>query len=149
MKYNQISIKSLILVSVQFICIYLLFHLTPVASVNIFSILLIACGSFIGVWAVYSMRKSTLRINPEVSHVANLITDGPYHYLRHPMYTSVLLVCLGLLIVNMTLVKAVIYVILICDLIVKLQYEESMLMNHFENYKLYTKKTWRIIPYLY
>ena len=149
MKSKRISIKSFILVSVQFICIYLLFHLTRAASINIFSILLIACGSFIGVWAVYSMRKSTLSIIPEVSQVAILITDGPYHYLRHPMYTSVLLLCLGLLITNMTLLKAVIYVILICDLIVKLQYEESMLMNHFENYKSYAKKTWRIIPYLY
>lgn len=149
MKSKRISIKSFILVSVQFICIYLLFHLTPVASVNIFSILLIACGSFIVVWAVYSMRKSTLSIIPEVSQVAILITDGPYHYLRHPMYTSVLLLCLGLLITNMTLLKAVIYVILICDLIVKLQYEESMLMSRFESYKSYAKKTWRIIPYLY
>lgn len=95
------------------------------------------------------MRKSVIKILPDVDKQAKLVDDGPYFWVRHPMYLGILLAGIGLLITNINIIRISIYILLLIDLILKLNYEESMLLKHFKNYSLYKKKTFRLIPYIF
>ena len=86
---------------------------------------------------------------PEPSANATLITNGPYKFIRHPMYTAVLLFCVGLLICNFSLLRTVLVTALIIVLIIKLTLEEKLLLQKFEAYQDYHKQTYRLIPLVF
>lgn len=80
-----------------------------------------------------------------------LITDGPYKLLRHPMYTAMLLwVSANFLISSNWMVGAVQILSVIILLVVRLPEEERMMEEAFpRQYKLYKLKTYRLVPYIY
>jgi protein-S-isoprenylcysteine O-methyltransferase Ste14 len=49
-----------------------------------------AVGAFVGVWAVSSNRPGNFNIRPVPRAGARLIEEGPYRWIRHPMYTAVM-----------------------------------------------------------
>lgn len=52
-------------------------------------------GGVVGLWALQVMGLRQVKVFPEVPGQGKLIVLGPYRWIRHPMYTSVLLVTLG------------------------------------------------------
>lgn len=99
-------------------------------------------------WAVWAMRRGRLRILPEPHPQTVLITDGPYRYLRHPMYTSVLLGAGALISTHNSLDMLVAWLMLLVVLWVKLGYEERLLDKRFPGYRIYRKSSWRLIPFI-
>lgn len=70
---------------------------------------LIAAAGMLGGWAAWTFRRHGTPIHP-FEPVRCLVTDGPYRYSRNPMYLSLLIMLLGLLLVlgSITPVVAVI-----------------------------------------
>jgi protein-S-isoprenylcysteine O-methyltransferase Ste14 len=64
------------------------------------------------------------------------------------MYTSVLLLCLALMLSNVHYISQTVMLILFVDLILKSRFEEKLLIERFENYPAYQQKTGRFIPFL-
>ena len=80
-----------------------------------------------------------------------LITDGPYRYLRHPMYTSgvLYLVGCGLFSNNwwMLLLPPSTFLLLV---VCRLTDEEEMLSIHFaEAWEAYKSKTYAFLPFIW
>jgi protein-S-isoprenylcysteine O-methyltransferase Ste14 len=100
-------------------------------------------------WGVASMRRSRLRVTPIPAKDASLVTSGPYRFIRHPMYTSVLLGTLGLLLMDFTAWRLGILLLLTLVLTLKLRFEETLLSRRFPEYQAYIKRTWKLIPFLY
>lgn len=96
-----------------------------------------------------AMQKSKWRIMPEPSANATLVTQGPYHYIRHPMYSAIILGAVGLLISYFTWVRLIMVILLAIVLISKLTWEEKMLIQKFEGYSSYCRGSKRLIPFLY
>lgn len=103
----------------------------------------------IGSWAILAMKQHTVTVLPSVRKGAQLCTSGPYRVIRHPMYTAVLLLLLGMLFNNYSMVGLVVFLIVLIDLLVKMNVEEKILIAHYADYKDYIKGTKRIIPYVY
>ena len=143
------KLYSYFLVTVQFILIGLLAIHSSFKSTNIFYLLIFCFGIALGLWAVFVMQKSKLRITPDVAKNATLVREGPYKFIRHPMYSSVLTICLSMFLTNIYYLTAIFYVLLIFDLFLKMNYEEKLLKKYFPDYKSYETKTKRIIPFLY
>lgn len=142
-------IKSLVLVALQFMIIFWLVIGSSISSLSFLSIGFIGLALVLLLWAVFIMQKSKLRIFPEPSTQATLIIDGPYRYIRHPMYTSILLGVCGLLIDDFTLFRLGLSLALTIVLIFKLNWEEKLLSDKFDAYSQYMKFTKRLIPYIY
>ena len=106
-------------------------------------------GVFLGIWAVYSFRSTRFSISPQVAKSASLVTGGPYQYIRHPMYSAVILVCFSLVANNPTLERIIALIFLITVLIYKTSIEEFYLHNHFKEYGSYVKRTKKLIPFVY
>ena len=84
-----------------------------------------AFGIALGLWSVWSMRRSRLRMVPEPHPSATLVTTGPYRWIRHPMYTAVLLVTSSWLMAEPTWLRLAAWLILVLMLIIKVQREEK------------------------
>lgn len=80
---------------------------------------------------------------------ANLVTDGVFSYVRHPMYLSILLIKLGFLLLTMSLISILPLVISIFLYDKIASYEEKELEKKLgQEYFDYKKKVSRWIPKL-
>ena len=90
-------------------------------------------------------------ITLEIREKHKLVCSGPYAIIRHPMYTSFLLIALGqaLLLSNWVvgLAGLIGFAILFS---LRVNKEERMMLENFgPQYSAYMERTKRIIPYLY
>ena len=143
------KIFAAILVIIQFSAIAVLAFRSEIETKMSFGNTMILLSLFVGFWAIYSMRKSKFTISPIPREKAQLLEDGMYGFIRHPMYLAVLLLCLGFLLQNPDKVNILVYSILFADLLVKLHWEEKLLEEKFEGYKNYQVKTKKIIPFIF
>lgn len=139
-------VRSWLYVVVQFSCLAGIAITGPLISVNGPLCAIEVLGFGLGLWAIVAMRPGNFNIIPEVVPGGHLEVQGPYRYIRHPMYAAVLLVSLPLVIDSFTFVRLVIWVILCVDLILKLRYEEALLVRQFPNYAPYQMRTKRLVP---
>jgi protein-S-isoprenylcysteine O-methyltransferase Ste14 len=104
-----------------------------------------AAGIVIGAAALAAMGR-VMRVSPEPKPGGHLVTRGVYRKLRHPMYTAVVLVALGLWLRKPSLALAIAGVALIALLLAKARYEERLLAARYPDYGAYRKRSWGLIP---
>ena len=76
-----------------------------------------------------------------------LITGGLYAYVRHPIYTGILLMILGTVLLVGTLSAGIGFLIIFVALWFKLRAEEELLTDHFpREYPAYKQRTKALIP---
>ncbi len=103
----------------------------------------------LGIWSVLSMRLLTITPLPDPTKNSQLTQKGPYRFIRHPMYLSVLGYTISLLVVNFSLFN-VFFVLFFCiALFLKMEIEEIFLTQRYPNYIKYLKHTKRLIPWIY
>jgi protein-S-isoprenylcysteine O-methyltransferase Ste14 len=144
---------SLVLVIAQFLLIAMLASpvrdLISTRTMALIGALLIIDGVYIAVWALISMPRGTFRVMPEPAATAQLTQSGPYRWLRHPMYSAVLLAALGAAISHATLGHSLIFLGLIVVLLLKIHREEQYLLASYNEYAEYTTRTKALIPFIY
>ena len=79
-----------------------------------------------------------------------LIEGGPYRFVRHPIYSGVLLMLFGTMLVWGRLVGVIALVVIIVGLSIKAYLEERLLMRHFpEAYARYRRRVRAaVIPFV-
>jgi len=139
---------SYILVSLQFIFIAILLIEHGLHTPSNFALLIFLLGCGFGLYTVRHNPLDNFNITPEIKENALLITTGAYRYIRHPMYFSVLVMILGVVISKPTLLSLFIYALLVITLFLKAQKEEMLWMEQSSEYKNYRQRTKRIIPFV-
>ena len=142
-------LKSYIFVFVQFACLGLFAVTGPLFPDNIVLLIVELLGILLGVWAVFTMGLGRFNITPDPLESSRLVTQGPYSLIRHPMYLALLLVTAPLVTTGLILVRALLWVILLVDLLLKLNYEEGLLSAQIKGYSEYRQKSYRLIPFIY
>jgi protein-S-isoprenylcysteine O-methyltransferase Ste14 len=142
------KLKAYTLVSIQVISIGLILVTGwPLAGFTPLLIIQIA-GVILGIWAIVIMGIKNTNVVPLVKQNAHLVTNGPYAFIRHPMYSAVLLTIWPLIIDQYSLLRLTAGLILTVVLIIKMLYEESLLRKHFAGYEIYMRQTKRLIPFV-
>ena len=80
-----------------------------------------------------------------------VISSGPYRYLRHPAYTGSLLSFIGIGICASNFLSLALFTLpVFCALLHRIKIEEAALLDALgENYRAYASKTSRLIPLVY
>jgi protein-S-isoprenylcysteine O-methyltransferase Ste14 len=124
-----------------------LWHATPLLGIIADAITVI--GLLITLWArlVLGSNWSASVVFKE-RHV--LIEDGPYRFVRHPIYSGVLLMVFGTMLLWGRLVGVVAFVVVIVGLSVKASLEERLLTSHFPDaYARYRRRVKAaVIPFV-
>ena len=89
---------------------------------------------------------SNLTPNPIPKPEGTLETGGLYQYVRHPIYTAVLALALGLTTLAASLAHLAIFLILVMLLGTKARAEERLLRERFPDYRDYQARVGRFIP---
>jgi len=85
------------------------------------------------------------------TYTEQLVTEGIFQYIRHPHYTSLIIIGFGLALFFYSLIALAIAALAIPIMIWSIKDEEKLLIKQYgEEYKKYMRKVpWRIIPKIY
>ena len=112
------------------------------------ALLTASSGIAFGMWAIITMGRFT-NISPTLKADAPLQTQGPYRFVRHPMYLALIILCGAFLIDDFTAYNIALWLCLLFVLACKIYYEEQILRGRFSHYAAYSKQTKRIIPFIF
>jgi len=147
--------KAMSFVVTQFVLfgvIAVLLFTLPIESsllMQVFGILLAVVGLGVVIAAFRSFQRGNPRgpnISPEPRPQTNHVVQGMYRYVRHPIYSGVLLAGLGAAVYHGAVWLFVMAAVLMVFFTLKSRFEESLLMQSFPDYPSYMRMTGRFFP---
>jgi len=142
------SIKSLGLLILQFLTMgYLVSGYTIPKNTIVIIVQIIAIA--IALWGIFSGGIHSFNAQPEVKS-DRLITNGPFKWIRNPMYLGILMFFSSDTIQNSSMLRWIAFCVLALTLLLKIYSEERFLKEKFKTaYTDYKSKTYRLIPFVY
>lgn len=98
--------------------------------------------------AAFASLRTAVQIAPIPKEGAHLVTSGIYRYFRHPIYTGMVVVAIGLFLRRPSYLVGGGAIVLILFLIFKARFEESLLRTRYAEYDQYLQRTWGVLPWL-
>lgn len=137
------SIQSLIFLNAR------VWFLEPFAWYQLLSWFFLA-GSLILVSWGFALLKTRGKPDGDVEETTSLVTTGLYRYIRHPLYSSIIIFALGAFLKDPSWVGALLVLTTALGVILTARIEESHNLERFgEEYRTYMKNTSRFIPFIY
>ena len=112
-------------------------------------LLLCVAGALLGIVVLFYNRPGNFSIYPEICEGADLITRGPYRWVRHPMYTALIMMMIGVSGYNGLWINLGAALTLIAIVVTKALREEHLLPQVFPEYPAYALTTKRFIPFVF
>lgn len=142
-----------VLVALQFIWIVLLAWLAgPVFFAGQAPVGAWVCavlGGLLALWALSSNRPGNFNIRPTPRAGGALVEQGPYRWIRHPMYTSVIAVGVACAWASGHWLAWLALCALAAVLVVKAVFEERWMVQAHPGYAVYRQRTRRFLPWLF
>lgn len=100
------------------------------------------------VWArlTFGHRSFHAAANPTAG---GLVTTGPYHFIRHPIYAAVCLFGWTGILAHWSLINALLGGLLVAGAVARMLCEERLIVAVYPEYRDYAKVTWRMVPYVF
>lgn len=150
---NKLAFKDLTFVTIQLLLIVA--YLLPFTFGSFFIISVVKylflgfsiLGFLIIILALTQLDKN-LTPFPTPKQNCTLINTGLYQYIRHPIYTGIIICTIGFGVYNQNVWRIIIGVVLWILFYFKSIYEEKMLIKKFRQYVDYKKNTGRFFPFI-
>jgi len=142
------KIYAYALVFSQFFLILTLLIINESIFTKIPSLVIFVMGLSFAIYTLIFNKLSNFNISPLIKENANLITEGAYKYIRHPMYFSLLLMLFAVVLRDINIINIILYLCLIIVFYLKAKKEEELWINENSKYKDYKKQTKMFIPFV-
>ncbi len=100
------------------------------------------------IWARFTFGRRSFYVSANPTE-GKLMTSGPYHYLRHPIYAAVLYFIWAGILSHISLINVLIGLAVTAGLIIRIFAEEHLVAEKYPEYAEYKIGTKRIIPFLW
>lgn len=103
-------------------------------------------------FALLQWAQATLGKNwsdtPRMMKEQSLITSGPYHFIRHPIYTAFLLILGSTFFISANWLIGLTWIgMTALEVASRIGFEESLMLEYFgDQYRIYMKQTGRLLP---
>ncbi len=110
---------------------------------------IILAGDLLFIWSHRALGKNWSPFL-EIRKGHALVTDGPYRFIRHPMYAAIFLIGIGISLLSANWLVALAYLLPVTGMyLFRVSDEEAMMIEQFgDEYRDYIKKTGRLVPKL-
>src|SRR5450830_657519 len=158
MKLNTFQKRNRIgsaLVFLQFIALFLLLSLTLATTKTRYGTipmeaLTMACASLLlATWTLKHNRPCNFNLSPLPKLWCNFVNTGPYQWIRHPMYTSLLLGTGGLALASSPFFGWMAWSVLAFILMLTSIFEERWMREKHPQYSFYSRHSYRFIPWVF
>jgi len=106
------------------------------------------CGLIFTLWARYTLAGNWSS-NVTFKRDHELIRTGPYRFVRHPIYTGLLVMWLGTIVFVGKLYGACSLLLVAIGFWIKLRQEERLLLRHFPaTYPIYRREVKALVPFI-
>jgi len=139
-----------------YVCLQLLLFIAYIFNANLIDITTNLITNYIGLTitiigvltAIIALLQLNTNLSPFPTPKSNssLITNGVYKFVRHPIYTGIILVTFGYGLYTDSPYKISISMLLYILFYFKSSYEEQRLKITFSDYTLYQKRSGRFFP---
>jgi protein-S-isoprenylcysteine O-methyltransferase Ste14 len=111
-------------------------------------IVLCFVGLAFAVWARFHLGRNWNK-EPSIQENHELVTSGPYRFVRHPIYTGIILALVGSA-VALGPIWLIIFFVLTFVFVTRIRTEEGFMMRLFpDQYSEYKKRTKALIPFVW
>jgi protein-S-isoprenylcysteine O-methyltransferase Ste14 len=122
------------------------------ATGNLFSSSPIAIALQVGAialsaWARRTFRPGTFRVTAAPANSA-VMRDGPYRFIRHPMYAAALLFIWTAVLWHLSAFTLVLGAVVTAVVFVRIQTEERLLRSQLPGFEEYSRTTNAVIPFV-
>lgn len=142
-------VRSFGLLAAHIIAIYEFSQQESLIWLSFVGIGLMMLGLMVNRMAISALGKFWDKLVIKEDH--RLITEGIYAHIRHPIYTSYILLFMGYVVLFQAPVSAVLFIaVLVVWYGSRISLEEAMLIEKFgDAYRKYCTKTKRLFPFVY
>lgn len=143
-----LSTVTLVLLIISLFQVGTFEYKTEYETLRIIGLLIYLVFSWVQIWATKTLGENyTQDIAIKKNH--QLITNGPFKFVRHPQYLSQILLDIGGAAATLSFILAPLALIQIPFLFLRASFEDKLLEKHFgENFRLYKKKSGMILPFV-
>lgn len=118
-------------------------------SVEYMGIIILVLSLLFAIWARIVLGRNWSGAIQKVEG-QRLVCNGPYKYIRNPIYTGIVCGFFGTFITFGTLASLVGFIIILFSYIIKIKREQKFLIEEFGyKYKKYIASSWALIPFVF
>lgn len=99
-------------------------------------------------WARKTFGRRSFHASADPTE-GGLVTTGPYHFIRHPIYTAVCLFAWASVLGTPSVRTALFAAVVTVGALARIVCEESLLREQFSAYAAYSRRTKRMIPFVF
>lgn len=145
-----VSVMSIKLVSILgFVCmvagIVPLVLMHRLFSLNLPVIAIQSAAALLMVWARLTFGGRSFHLGADPTE-GELVTSGPYRWIRHPIYTAVCLFVWAAVVASLSFATVAAALAVTAGALIRIVAEERLLVEQFPGYREYAARTSRMIP---
>jgi len=99
------------------------------------------------IWARITFGRRSFHASADPTE-GNLVTSGPYRFLRHPIYASILYFIWAAVLSHISITNICLGLLGTFGAAVRIYTEERLLLIRYPEYREYAARTKRVIPFL-
>jgi len=116
----------------------------------VLGVLIVIAAIALSIWAMATNRFFSAFVRLQADRGQQVVSSGPYAFVRHPGYAAGILVNLGAPLMLGTLWSLIPAGFGIGIVALRTSLEDRFLMDKLDGYKAYTKRVrWRLLPYIW
>jgi protein-S-isoprenylcysteine O-methyltransferase Ste14 len=100
------------------------------------------------IWARITFGRRSFYATADPTE-GGLVTHGPYHYFRHPIYASIIYFVWAGILSHLSLLNVLLGFAVTAGLLIRIFAEERLVAEKYPEYQSYAETTKRIIPFIF
>lgn len=122
----------------------------PIDAVAVAGVVIYLLSSVLTAWALSENRYAEAVSRVQEERGQRVCSTGPYAYIRHPMYTAIIMWCIAVVMVLPSLWVALVAGIVAVVIVVRTILEDAMLTRGLPGYSEYRGRVrYRLVPFIW